>query len=296
MGYIFLGVSLLCGVTKGYCSKKTSSYINGFKDSIFVNLIRMLLCIIIGFILLVFNSQIHHLKLDLNALWVCALSGFSTSIFVICWMLSVQKNAYMMVDVSLMLGTLVPLIGCRVLYGEQITPAQWLGLLLLLTAVLLMCSYSKTLKGILTLNAIILLILCGLANGLTEFSQKLFIREHPNIPISAFNFYTYVFSFTALFICYAIIAHRSNTHTEKKVNPTSYIGYIVTMAICLFGHSYFHTAAAGALDSAQLYPVSHGCALILSTAMSAICFKEKPSVKSIIGLIITFVSILLMNM
>ena len=295
MGYIFLSLSLLCGVTKGYCSKKTSILMNDISGAALVNFIRMLFCIVIGFILIIVNGQIALLIPDIQTLWISALSGISTSIFVICWMLSVQKNAYMMVDVSLLLGTLIPLIGCRLLYNEYITPRHWLGSALLFIAVILMCSYSSSLRGGLSLKSILILILCGVANGLSEFTQKLFVRELPDSPIAVFNFYTYVFSCAALLIFRVILAHNKVLSNKNHIKSASYIIYVIIMSVCLFGHSYFHTAAASILDSAQLYPVSHGCALILSSIMSSICFKETPSMKSIIGLSLAFVALLLMN-
>ena len=52
MGYLFLLIALLAGVTKGYCGKKTSGYTNSLRDATLANIIRMMLCILIGFILI----------------------------------------------------------------------------------------------------------------------------------------------------------------------------------------------------------------------------------------------------
>ena len=47
MGYVFLALALIAGATKGYCGKKTSGFVSGFRDSMLANMIRMLLCIAI---------------------------------------------------------------------------------------------------------------------------------------------------------------------------------------------------------------------------------------------------------
>ena len=56
MGYLFLGLALFAGVTKGYCGKRTSGYTKDFGDAILANCIRMLLCIVIGLVLMLYWS------------------------------------------------------------------------------------------------------------------------------------------------------------------------------------------------------------------------------------------------
>lgn len=59
--------------------------------------------------------------------------------------------------------------------------------------------------------------------------------------------------------------------------------------------SYFKTLAAGFLLSAQLYPLNQGATLILSTAMAAVFFGEKPNAKCIAGILCAFVGLIVMN-
>lgn len=78
--------------------------------------------------------------------------------------------------------------------------------------------------------------------------------------------------------------------TVKKI-----VLYIAIMALCLFANSYFKTLAATELDSAQLYPLNQGAALILSMGMSALSFKEKVTPKAILGIVLAFAGLLVMN-
>ena len=48
MGYIFLAIAIFSGTVKGYCGKRTSGFVEGYKDAMLANLIRMIICIIIG--------------------------------------------------------------------------------------------------------------------------------------------------------------------------------------------------------------------------------------------------------
>lgn len=293
MGYLFLVFALLAGVTKGYCGKKTSGFLSGFRDSMMANMIRMGLCIVIGFLIVLFGSDLQALAPSGKLLLISALSGVFTSVFVVSWLVSVKKSAYMMLDVFLMLGVLIPLLASSIFFRERIDLTQWIGIAILFVAVIIMCSYNNSIKEKLTLPALLLLIACGAANGIADFSQKLFVKQLPEVPASVFNFYTYVFAAITLVIAYLLM--KPQGQETGKANFKKVAGYILVMAICLFANSFFKTLAANHLDSVLLYPLNQGAALILSSAMSALLFKEKLTAKCIIGLVIAFVSLIIIN-
>lgn len=54
--------------------------------------------------------------------------------------------------------------------------------------------------------------------------------------------------------------------------------------------------AAKYIDSATLYPLSTGVALILSVLMASVFFKERVTVKSIFGVVLAFASLVIMNL
>ena len=73
-------------------------------------------------------------------------------------------------------------------------------------------------------------------------------------------------------------------------------GFILIMAICLFANSFFKTLASGYLDAVLLYPLNQGCALILSAVMASTFFKEKLTGKAILGILIAFAGLLVINL
>ncbi|MDD6484762.1 MAG: EamA family transporter [Clostridiales bacterium] len=294
MGYLFLAISLFAGVTKGYCGKKTSGYVNGYRDAMMANTVRMVLCILIGAVMIIAGGNAAKLVPNVRMLAISALSGVTTSVFVVCWLISVKKGAYMMLDVFLMLGVLVPIIAGNLVFGEVIKPTQWLGIGVLFVAVMIMCSYNNSIKEKMSLSALVLLIICGAANGLTDFSQKLFIKTLSDTPIAVFNFYTYVFSAAVLGIFLLIFTVREKTEGQGR-GLGHILGYITVMSICLFANSYFKTKAAGTLDSAQLYPLNQGMSLMLSSVMSAVLFHERLTLKCIIGLALSFAGLIIIN-
>ncbi len=293
MGYLYLTIALFSGSIKGYCGKKTSSFTCTFYHSVLANLIRMTLCVVIGFTIVCFKGHIKFLFLDASVILISALSGVSTAVFVVSWLISVRKNAYMLMDVFLMLGVLIPLISGLILFDEDILHTQWIGLGILLVATLIMCSYNNSIKTKLTFPAFLLLLLCGFSSGVADFSQKLFTKIS-DAPVIIFNFYTYIFATLTLVLVFFLseknITKNSDSST-KRAFP-----YILVMAICLFLNSYYKTLAAFYLPSIILYPLNQALSLILSTIMSAVFFHEKITLKAVIGITTAFVGLLFINL
>lgn len=294
MGYLFLAIVLLTGKIKGYCGKKTSDYTRNFGDAILANLIRMLLCIGIGFLLILADGNLHSILPSPDLLLISAFSGITTAIFVVTWLVCVKKSAYMMLDVFLMLGVLIPLICSNLLFQEAIKPIQWLGIGVLFIAVLIMCSYNNSIKSKITPSSMMMLLLCGATSGMADFSQKLFMKHIPDGSVAVFNFYTYVFASLILYI--SLFVAKKKTDATGKANLKKIFGYILIMAVCLFANSYFKTLAAGHLSAILLYPLNQGGSLILSALMSSIFFKEKITKKAVAGIVIAFVGLIIINL
>lgn len=293
MGYLFLSISLLAGATKGYCGKKMGNFADTVQRAVLLNALRMLLCVVFGMLIVFAGNDIGFLTLNRKMLAIAAISGIGTSVFVVTWLISVRKSAYMMLDVFLMLGTLIPMLSGYFVYGEKVSLNQWIGFVILVIAVVIMCSYNNTIKTKITISSFILLIICGCANGLTDFSQKMFVRNLPDVPVSVFNLYTYIFAVLTLVIIYMIISPKKKQQSD--IGSWSRYVYIIIMSVALTANSYFKTKAAVYLDSVQLYPLNQGMALILSTLMASVFFKEKLTVKCIFGIITAFVGLLVMN-
>ena len=295
MGYLFLSLALIAGATKGYCGKKMGNAAVNVGSAVLLNLFRMLLCIPLCLLLISFEGNISAIAPTAEILSVSAISGVSTAVFVASWLLAVRKSAYMMVDVFLTLGTLVPVISGYFLFSEAIGTARWIGFFILLAAVIIMCSYNNSIKVKLTPASLIMLIAAGLANGVTSVSQKLFIKGSPGLPVSVFNLYTYIFAALTLFVFFLLFRIREKPIFDKEATKRPFL-YVFIMALMLASHSYFTTLAAGHLDSAVLYPMSQGISLVLATLMATFFFGEKFKLKAGVGIALAFAALMLINL
>ncbi len=294
MGYIFVFIAIFCGATKGFCGKKTSDYTTNIKSATYFNLLRMALCIFIGFFFVLIESGISSFSLPTSSILISALSGISTSAFVISWLFAVRRGAYVLVDVFLLLGTILPIILSYFFYGDVIDIFDGIGFAVLLIATIMLFSYSNKVKQKIRFTDYLIFMLTGIANGVCSFSQKMFVRES-QAPVSVFNFYTYIFATALLGIFFVIFLLKEKSQEKIPVAPKKVYMFVTIMSVCLFLASYFSTLSAKYLSSAQLYPLSQGSAIILSTIMASAFFGEKINAKLIFSICLAIVGLLIMN-
>ena len=297
MGYLFLLLSLTAGVTKGYCGKRTSGFISGFRDAMLASTVRMGICVAVGLILVLLQGDGSRLSPTGPMLFYAAVFGVSTAVSVVTWMVAVKKSAYMMMDIFMMLGVSIPLVGGSIFLGEPIKTTQWLGLVILMAAVVLICSYNNTIKTKITPYDLLILIVSGATNGIVDLSSKLFVKRVENCSPSVFNLYAYAFAGITLLVWFLLTTPRhADPHLPAPMQTVGRVfPYVAVMALCLYACSYFKTLAAAHLDAVLLYPLSQGASLILSTVMAAVLFREKITVKAVIGIATAFVALLIIN-
>lgn len=298
MGYLFLFIALAAGLTKGFCGKKISGATETLADASLVNFLRMIFCIFIGAGIMLAGGVIPFAHFNADMMLVAALSGISTAVFVVSWIISVRTGAYVMLDVFLMLGVIVPISCCRIFFNEEIRLNQIIGFVILVAATYVMCSYDLTINGKMSGGKMALLILCGASNGVADFSQKMFVYKLPDGNAAEFNFYTYLFAAVSLFFVFLFYKIKSTKDVGGKssLSLKRVIPFIAIMATCLFLNSYFKTLAASRLGPSELYPLNQGLSLIFSMLMAAVFFKEKITKRCVIGICVAFCGLLIINL
>ena len=307
MGYLCLFLSVLSNSVKGFFGKKISNRTASFKSAVLFNLIRMLFCIPIGFVFVLFDGGIYSLSVSKEVLLIALFAGVTTSLFIATWLLAIQKSAYTAMDAFLAMGILLPIILSAIFYKESVMLSQIIGLCLLFCAVLVMGAYNKQIKEKLSIASILLLITVSVMNGLSDFSQKVFIYSKTGTSASAFNFYTYVVAAAVLLVLFICLKEKPATTSQAEgdnfdlaQNKEAMLDkrklvYIGIMAFALFCYSYFKTLAASRLTAVELYSLSQGLSMVFSLIISAVFFKEKIKPLSIVGMMILFAGLLFIN-
>ena len=315
MAYLFVSIALVFLTLKGYCGKKTSASMRNTGDAFLFNLTRMLLCIIIGLIPLAFDNAWGQMGLDAGMFGICLLAGVSNAAFLVGWILAIQKNAMVTVDVTLTIGSIIPAVLCFLLFGQEILWQRMIGFALIIVASIILSGYNKSMKGKSTFSGVIFLVITSVGEGMVNFSQQLYTRYYSDAegsvatvyyPKSVYHFYTYVFAGALLllfFLIYEGVQYKKAPVGEKPTplyvlsSLKKPIVYIVIMAISLFVANYCQTIATAdyAMKPEVLYPLLKGVCLITVNITAMLFFGEKITKRSVLGSLVALGGIVLMN-
>jgi drug/metabolite transporter (DMT)-like permease len=310
MLYLVLLLALLCLTVKGYYGKKLSCHVRHTQDTYLFNLIRLLMCSLIGAILVFIEGSGGFLYVEWRMLAICALSGISNAAFLVFWMLAIRKNTMVSVDVGLTLGSLIPSVLCTVLFAEAFSFAKMIGFALILVATVILAWRTESEKGT-SLSGIILLIAAAVGDGLSGFAQQLYKHCYTDAgacvgdtvyPKTVFHFYTYVFAALVLAVVLAVYraadlrTNKDSARARLTVSPSALI-YISIMAACLFAANYFQTVATGdyALSSQVMYPIIKGGCLITVNITAMLFFGERITWRSVLGSLVALLGIVVMS-
>lgn len=313
--YLFVLLALFCLTVKGYSGKKVGIYVSETSDSFLFNLVRMLFCTLIGFAVVFAEGSQTLLATESKMLLICALSGISNAAFLIGWLLAIQKNSMVTVDVTLTVGSIIPALLCAACFGEAILLPKMIGFALIIVAAIILSGYNKKMKGGTDPLGILFLLFATLGDGLSGFCQQLYrqyyteggtLASETRYPKSVYHFYTYVFAAIALTLVFAVFVLCNRK--KRKASEVSFwnhtraalakpLPHIFVMAVCLFAANYFQTVATGdyGMPSQILYPVIKGGCLFTVTFTAMLFFGERPNRRSLIGSAVALVGIVVMS-
>lgn len=302
-GYLSLITACFCAAIKAFSGKKISAKVARTADAMYANGVRMVICVIIGLIIALIADGPAALIPSGSTFLIAFISAAANATMLISWVLAVKTGALVLLDIFLLLGSSLPLVLSAVYFDEGIVPVQYVGLAVMLLAVIVMCTYNNTIKTKLTLKGVMLLLLCGFTNGIVSFAQKYFTKTEPGGSITVFNLWAFLFAAVIIFAALFIVLLSGKKSAEKDsdapppqlVSLSSIYGFVIIMAVALFVNNFAITYAAKMLDAVLVYPAQNAINIIFTTLMANIIFKEKINLKGIIGIILALVSIFLIN-
>ena len=313
MVYGIIALALLALSVKGYCGKKISCYASSTGDALLFNLLRMLFCIAIGVLFVFFEGAQGSLFPEWQMIVISALSGFANAAFLVGWLLAVQKNSMVLVDVGLTMGSLIPAILCACFFGEAISIPKMLGFALILGATVILAGGKPKTDSKRSASGLILLIFAAIGDGMSGFTQQLYKQFYTEsgtlthdvfYPKSVFHVYTFFFAAVVLFLFFAVTAflnrrsEAENLPTQKAHLSFGVVLHILIMAICLFAANYLQTVATAdfGMPSQVLYPIIKGGCLVTVTFTAMLFFGEKITRRSLLGSAVAMLGIVSMSL
>ena len=138
---------------------------------------------------------------------------------------------------------------------------------------------------------ILLLVLVFLSQGVSMATQKWFTKELPEVSIHVYTFYALLVSTLLLLLATFFISQKPK-FKERAGRAKTLSGWVVLMAVCFYAVTFFQTKASSLLDAIVVYPVNNGLSLVAGNVMAWICFSEKPTKNSIVGMILVFLALM----
>lgn len=303
---LYYGALLLAQVgqtTKQYAMKLCGRRTAGEFNSVCINMARAVICLIVSAVIWLAcgggttNAFGHFLIIA---------AGIGTALSLFTWILASAMVPLMLIESVSMIGSLVlPLILAPYLYnGDTVKPVQWVGCaLVFLSIFFFMNKDTGEKKQVSAFKKAVMVIAC-VASG----TVSLMFKKHYTFHITAkglggVEYYTFLGFVTVLAVFLILFAVFYSIEKKKLPGKSARVElpykkvwiYILLAAIALYVNELF-TSYATNLPSAIFYTLSRGLIVLGSFLLDVIAFKDKVTVKKLIGLFIVITAIILVNL
>lgn len=296
MGVLFLFLSVLAGMFKVVAMKKCGAAASGPKNSLRINVIRSIGCVVISLGVCAFSGFA-----GMNGIGVlCSLlSGVFTAFFLFSWVLATQKASLLVVQIVCMIfGVMSPMVLVPIISNTAFASAvQWGGALLLFPAAI--CFTKKqAARQKTSLSALPILLLMGISNGGCVTTRKLYMDLGEGTAAD-FNLTSYAIAaliLTSLLLITTLCGRRGQTNLAAEKPQKSFYLLVGVAVVTLYVADYLNTLASGRLAVQLLVPLSYIFNMPMTLAADVLIFKEKFTVRSAIGILFVIGSAILTSM
>ncbi len=269
---ILFGVAFL--FNEKYQKEKGSGLFQAFNFSLFSGLAGLVFLLIInGF----------KIEFTVFTLLMSSLSALNSLAFTFCSLKAFEKINLSLYSLFSMLGGMVlPFVVGVIFFGEEMTVAKGVCLVLVAISLYLTVDFKNSKKGGL-LYYIGIFVLNGMAGVIaTVFTGASFEKTSPE------GFSILTAAMTVLISAVLMVSFWDKKYKFTFSSLAFTFGY---GAINSFANFLLVLALARGFDASMQYPIVTGGVIITSTVISAFT-EQKPKMKEIISVIISFVGIL----
>ena len=292
--YSYLAVILLMKFVQKLLNKKTSVMIDGATQYLGYGAYRYILSGLMALVLLLFAGDAGDF--GLTALGISALGSLALAVSIYCSLEAMKSGAIILVSLASSAGLLLPCIFGIFMFDEPMSTWQFVGIGLLLISAYLLVGYSKKLTGSFTKKTLLLLLGGMLSNGLIMIAQKMFSKYLPDASVSVFSFLSFGLAGLAMLIL--LLPQLINKEGRKKLAslPAAAWGYGAVLSVALLIINQLATLAGRVIPSAIMFPINDGGGTIIAALSASICFGERLTPRSVAGLALGIVSLIIINL
>lgn len=197
-------------------------------------------------------------------------------------------------------GLVISVVVSYFWFGEDIKVHQIIGLAIFFVSAYLLSSKDGKSGEKISAKTFVMLFINFLANGLVMVVQKYFALKVQGANTPLFSFLTFILCGLFMAICFLFTVCKKKAteipqEERKPVLNKKLVICGVLLALALFLINIIITEMGKTVPSIIIFPVSSAISIIIATLVGYFIFKEKLSVKKIIGLLVGISSIIVIG-
>lgn len=300
---LFFVVIAIMRVIQKVCSKVSSEQITDNKTFFAYGALYQCIAAAFALITVVFTG-FHNFNTGLIVCSILSAVLFAVDLFT---GLEAVKGCSIAVATMFSLGGLViSVVVSYFWFGEEIKSYQIAGLCVFFVSAYLLSSKDGESGEKISAKTFLMLFVNFLANGLVMVVQKYFALKVEGTNTPLFSFVTFALCGVFMLACFAVTCIR-NKHREKPLQKDCEKGTDkpvlnkklvicgILLALALFLINIMITEMSKTVPSIIVFPVSSAISILIAVLVGYLVFKEKLSIKKIIGLIVGVASIIILG-
>ncbi|MBQ8344086.1 MAG: EamA family transporter [Clostridia bacterium] len=292
--YLILILSTLLATGKALFCKALGTGQYSKKETAVLNFKALLVAFACS---LLFVADEIYMLLEISAFSIilAIFFGISVAITQIMQSKAMGNGPASLVSLVYSCGFLVPIFYGLLFWDEGVSVYQWLGILLLVVALcLIVCKGEKSGRMVAWLPVAVLAMLGSGANAIFQKTHQ-YSRFADELQL----FLVYSLLFSSLFTGIVSLIIRKNRDKEpdlsKKQKIIKRVIVPLCLGICVGLLNFLNLSLSGKLPSVILFPVYNVGSMLLSSLISSLIYKDKPTRRQGIGFAIGIVAIMIVG-
>lgn len=257
-------------------------------------LFRAVIGVVIGLIIMLISKAQFYI--DYYTILICIVFGIMLASCMLLTFYSMQVTTIAISTMFSCASTIIPSIVGIVWFDDPITLWKVVGIIIFLFSIYLIVWQTNDDKQRFNIKAFVACMGVFLTCGLGSVSMQLFARCVPDGDESVFMFLSYCVQAVIMLVLYIGFCCKTNNKQEtlhkmsKKLIICGIFGTAVSFII-----QQGVTVLATNIPAVALFTITTGSSVISGVIIGFVLFKEKQTLKNIIGVIIGIISLIIIN-
>ena len=254
---------------------------------------RSLVGVVAGGVIMAFTGS--KFQVDSYTILTSLLFGAMLGVCMLVTFYSMQVTTVAISSVFKAASVTIPCIFGAIFFEENISVINIFGFILFLTSVYLIVSKTQEKKMKFGIQALLACLGVLFTNGFGSIAIQLFGKCVPEGDEAVFMFISYCIQSVILLIIHLFYNAKAKSDKVQTISKKMWI-YGIIGTVAAFSIQQIMASLAGDISALVIFPVTMGSSVIMGVIVGWLCFKEKLTIKSMLGIIGGIISLIMINM